>query len=124
MKILAVPPAGKCGVIVGQGGRYGQVGRALAIPTHPRPQPPMLQRNSLATEAAAWRKLTQAQRDVWTAAPQQFNSKASVGQKGTLTGCQLFCKINVATDQRGEPHYRQRRRERPARPPRLRHPAD
>jgi hypothetical protein len=96
MKILDVPQAGKCGVIVGQGGRYGQVRRALAIPTNPRTVSQMLQRNYLAAEAVAWRGLSQLQRDTWTAAAKQFNSKASVGQKGTLTGCQLFCKVNVA----------------------------
>ena len=96
MKILDVPQAGKCGVIVGQGGRYGQVRRALAIPTNPRTQSQMLQRNYLAAEAVAWRGLSQLQRDTWTAAAKQFNSKASVGQKGPLTGCQLFCKVNVA----------------------------
>jgi hypothetical protein len=96
MKILDVPQAGKCGVIVGQGGRYGQVRRALAIPTNPRSTPQMLQRNYLSMVAPSWRGLTQEKRDAWTAAAKAFNSKPSVGQKGTLTGCQLFCKVNVA----------------------------
>jgi len=42
MKILDVPQAGKCGVIVGQGGRYGQ----LSIPTRLSTVPTALRSSS------------------------------------------------------------------------------
>jgi len=36
MKILDIPQSGKRGLTVSMGGRYGQVSRALAIPSNPR----------------------------------------------------------------------------------------
>jgi hypothetical protein len=96
MKILDVPQCGKRGVTVSQGGRYGQISRALVIPTNPRTPAQMLIRNRLSGVAAQWRQLSQEQRDAWTAAAKSCNSKPSDGQSGTLTGSQLFTKINVA----------------------------
>src|ERR1035438_9973413 len=96
MKILDVPQCGKRGVTVSQGSRYGQISRALVIPTNPRTPAQMLIRNRLSGVAAQWRQLSQEQRDAWTAAAKACNSKPSDGQSGTLTGSQLFTKINVA----------------------------
>jgi hypothetical protein len=36
MKILDIPQSGKRGLTVSQGGRYGQISRALVIPSNPR----------------------------------------------------------------------------------------
>ena len=96
MKILDIPQSGKRGVTVSQGGRYGQISRALVIPTNPRTPAQMLIRNRLAAVAAKWRQLTQDQRDAWTAAAKAVNSTPRDGQSGTLTGGQLFSKINIA----------------------------
>ena len=103
MKILDVPQSGKRGVTVSQGGRYGQISRALVIPTNPRTPAQMLIRNRLSGVAAMWRNLTQAQRDAWTAAAKALNSKPRDGQSGTLTGGQLFSKINISNLTVGSP---------------------
>ena len=95
MKILDVPQCGKRGVTVSQGGRYGQISRALVIPTNPRTPAQMAIRNRLSGVAAQWRQLTEAQRAAWTAAAKTLSSKPSDGQSGSLTGGQLFTKINV-----------------------------
>ena len=103
MKILDVPQSGKRGVTVSQGGRYGQISRALVIPTNPRSAPQMLIRNRLSGVAAQWRQLTQDQRDAWTAAAKSVNSSPRAGQSGVLTGAQLFTKINVSNLTIGQP---------------------
>jgi hypothetical protein len=63
----------------------------------------MLIRNRLSGVAAQWRQLTQAKRDAWTAAAKAVNSTPRDGQSGTLTGAQLFTKINVANLTIGTP---------------------
>jgi hypothetical protein len=68
MKVLDVPSTGKRGVVVGQGGRYGQVSRILAIPTNPRSTAQLAARQSLSTQAKIWRTLTQAQIAAWNTA--------------------------------------------------------
>jgi hypothetical protein len=94
MKILDVPGSGKCGLKVTQNGRCGQIIRTLAIPTNPRSSSQMSVRSHLTQFAKAWRGLTQAQRDAWTESAKGYNSKARLGQKGPLTGCQLFVRVN------------------------------
>ncbi len=96
MKNLDIPQSGKRGLTVSQGGRYGQISRALVIPTNPRSAAQMLQRNYMGNVAAKWRTLTQAQRDAWTAAAKQTNSAPRLGQSGPLTGINLFAKINCS----------------------------
>ena len=103
MKILDVPQCGKRGVTVSQGGRYGQISRALVIPTNPRTPAQMLIRSRLSTVTAQWRQLTEDQRAAWTAAAKNVKSKAKDGQSGALTGGQLFTKINVANLVVGNP---------------------
>jgi hypothetical protein len=103
MKILDVPQSGKRGVTVSQGGKFGQISRALAIPTNPRSAPQMLIRNRLAGVAAQWRGLTQEQRDAWTSAAKAVHSTPRMGKSGTLTGAQLFTKINVSNLTIGTP---------------------
>jgi hypothetical protein len=95
MKIIDVPQSGKCGVKVSQGGRYGQVVRALVIPTNPRTPPQMGVRRSLATTSIAWRGLTPTQRNSWTSVAKTRNSKPKLGQSGALTGCQLYTQVNA-----------------------------
>jgi hypothetical protein len=86
MKVLDVPSTGKRGVVVGQGGRYGQVSRTLAIPANPRTTAQLAVRQSLSTQAKIWRTLTQAQIAAWntTAAAQQTTPED--GQSGRMTG--------------------------------------
>jgi hypothetical protein len=53
-------------------------------------------RQNLATQAAAYRGLTDAQQESWIATASQIQSKPTLGQSGTLTGLQLFTKVNCA----------------------------
>ena len=103
MKVLDVPSTGKRGVVVGQGGRYGQVSRTLAIPTNPRTTAQLAVRQALSTQAKKWRTLTQAQIAAWntTAADQQTTPED--GQSGRKTGLQLFIQVNTIGLLTGQP---------------------
>ena len=102
MKILDIPQSGKRGLYVSQGGRYGQISRALVIPSNPRTVAQTSVRGILSRVAAAWRGLQESQRAAWTAAASGVNSASRLGQSGPLTGLQLFNKINCTLAQFGQ----------------------
>jgi hypothetical protein len=102
MKILDIPQSGKRGLTVSQGGRYGQISRALVIPTNPRTAAQLAIRQIMSAVAARWRALTEVQRAAWSAAAKLVESKPRLGQSGPLTGNQLFNKINVNLSLFGE----------------------
>ena len=54
MKILDIPQSGKRGLYVSQGGRYGQISRALVIPSNPRTVRQTNVRGILSRVAAGW----------------------------------------------------------------------
>src|ERR1035437_5938210 len=101
MKILDIPQSGKRGLYVSQGGRYGQISRALVIPSNPRTVAQTGVRGILSRVAAAWRGLQESHRAGWTAAG-GVNSARRLGQSGPLTGLQLFNKINCTLAQFGQ----------------------
>jgi hypothetical protein len=96
MKILDIPQSGKRGLTVTQGGRYGQISRALVIPANPRTEAQMGVRRALGNITARWRTLTEPQRNAWRAAAQAKHTVPRLGQSGPLTGSQLFTKINCS----------------------------
>ena len=96
MKILDIPQAGKRGLNVSKNSRNGLVSRALVIPTNPRTDAQLRIRDFLSNVASSWRTLSQEERDAWTAAAKQRQSKPSVGQSGSLSGFQLYIKINCS----------------------------
>ena len=95
MKIIDVPQSGKCGLTVAFSGRNGLVRRAWVVPSNPRSAAQLAVRSTLATQAAAYDALTEAQQDAWAAAASAYQSKSRLGQSGPLTGLQLFVKINA-----------------------------
>ena len=102
MKILDIPQSGKEGLSVSLQGRYGQVRRALVIPTNPRTSAQMGVRDIFSRVAKGWRALTQVQRNAWIAAAAQQKSKSRLGQSGPLTGSQLYVKVNATLSQFGQ----------------------
>ena len=60
MKILDIPQSGKRGLNVSQAGQFGQISRALAIPSNPRTPAQMAVRNILRRVSASWRALSEA----------------------------------------------------------------
>lgn len=70
--------------------------RWKAIPKNPRTSDQLVIRANLASQAAAYHQLTDVQQAAWIAAAANVQTKASLGQSGPLTGCQLFTKVNCA----------------------------
>jgi hypothetical protein len=96
MKVQDVPQLGKLGTTVTWKGRNGMLRRWKAIPKNPRTSDQLVIRANLASQAAAYDQLTDAQQEAWIAAAARVQSKSSLGQSGPLTGCQLFTKVNCA----------------------------
>ena len=97
MKILDIPQSGKRGLTVSQGGRNGQISRALVIPANPRTDAQLRIRSFLSNVASKWSgTLTELERNAWIAEAKQHQSRARLGQSGPLTGFQLFAKINCS----------------------------
>lgn len=103
MKIIDVPQAGKRGINVSQGGRYGQVSRALVIPTNPRTEYQLERRQWLGNLAINWRSITEAQRIAWNTAAGEIQSRPVLGQSGPLTGEQFYIRTNLNLLIVGEP---------------------
>jgi hypothetical protein len=96
MKIIDIPQTGKLGLTVSYKGRNGLVRRSLAIPKNPRTPDQTIIRSNLAAQARAYRQLTDTQMAAWTSAAASVRSSPSLGQSGSLTGFQLFTKVNCA----------------------------
>ena len=94
--------SGKCGGIVWQRNRYGQICYPAFIPFNPRTPAQTAVRGNFGAVSARWRELTEEQRHIWIAVARNTKSKPRLGQSGPLTGCQLFVKINVALANRGK----------------------
>ena len=101
MKILDIPQAGKRGLNVSQKGRYGQISRALVIPSNPQTPAQMTVRAIFGSVARAWDGLTEAQRLAWIAAGSTQQTRSRLGQSGPMTGLQLFLKLNATLEQFG-----------------------
>ena len=102
MKILDIPQSGKRGLNVSQAGQFGQISRALAIPSNPRTPSQMGVRTILSRVAARWRALEETQRAAWMAAAKEAKSNPRLGQSGALSGFLLFTKINCTLTQFGQ----------------------
>ena len=102
MKILDIQQSGKRGLNVSQNGAWGQISRALVIPSNPRTPAQMSVRAILSQVSARWRALQEAQRVAWVAAAKEAKSETRLGQNGVLSGFLLFTKINCTLAQFGQ----------------------
>ena len=96
MKVTDVPQTGKLGLTVTFPGRNGLIRRMKVTPRNPRTSAQQVIRQNLATQAAAYDQLSDVEQAAWIAAAAQIQSKPSLGQRGPLTGLQLFTKVNCA----------------------------
>jgi len=93
--------SGKCGDVVWQRNRYGQICYPAFVPFNPRTPAQQAGRGVFAAVSARWRTLSQQQREVWIAVAWNKWSKPRLGS-GRLPGFNYFVKVNVALVNRGE----------------------
>ena len=103
MKIIDVPQTGKLGLTVTYPSRTGLIRRSWVVPANPQTADQLLVRSRLATQAAAYDALTEAQQNAWIAAAAQQQTRPTLGQSGPMTGLQLFVKVNANLALVGEP---------------------
>ena len=94
MKILDVPRSGSYQGITSSRNRNGQYVRTRATPVQPRTAAQLSVRAHQSTNAAAWRALTQTQRDGWQSLGLSMTRTDSLGQAQSLTGFQAYCSVN------------------------------
>ena len=91
-----VPQSGKLGTTVNVKSRYNQIERQYVIPKDPKTRAQMRIRSNLGRIAPRWRVLEQEQRNAWTLAGQDADTRHRFGRSVPLTGFQFFLKINCA----------------------------
>ena len=91
---LDVPQSGKVGTTVNVKTRYGQIQRQYVVPKDPKTPAQMRIRSNLGHIAPRWRGLEQEQRNAWTLAGQDAETRHRLGRSAPLTGFQFFLKIN------------------------------
>lgn len=102
MKILDVPQSGSVAGTTSSRNRFGQYRRTRATPVNPNSSAQGSARSRLANQAAAWRALTQTQREGWDSLGSQMLRTDSLGQQYSLTGFQAFCSVNSNLAAAGE----------------------
>lgn len=94
MKILDVPRSGSYQGITSARNRYGQYVRTRATPVNPSSSAQGVVRARLSASAAAWRSLTDVQREGWNSLGLSMVRTDSLGQSIDLTGFQAFVSVN------------------------------
>lgn len=95
MKILDTPRSGKCGQVVAFQSRYGLCLRTYLVPRNTMTPAREHMRAVFGNSSRLWGGLlTEEQRNRWCAAGPKVMSHPRLGQKGPLTGQQLWQSIN------------------------------
>ena len=94
MKFLGEPRSGSFAGTTSSRNRFGQYVRNRSIPVNPSSVPQSQVRARLSNNAAAWRALTDTQREGWSSLGASITRTDSLGQVYTLTGFQAYCLIN------------------------------
>ena len=94
MKFLGEPRSGSLAGQTSSRNRFGQYVRSRATPVNPNTPFQAVVRARLALNAAAWRALTDVQREGWVALGLQMNRTDSLGQSYNLTGFAAYCSVN------------------------------
>lgn len=94
MKFLDVPQSGSEAGTTSSRNRFGQYRRTRATPVNPNSTFQGVVRARMSANAAAWRALTQAQRQGWNDLGLSMNRTDSLGQSYNLTGFMAYCSVN------------------------------
>jgi hypothetical protein len=94
MKFLGEPRSGSYAGQTSSRNRFGQYVRNRSTPVNPNSVPQGNVRARLSNNAAAWRALTDVQREGWISLGLSITRSDSLGQSYNLTGFQTYCLIN------------------------------
>jgi hypothetical protein len=94
MKFLGEPRSGSYAGQTSSRNRFGQYVRNRSVPVNPNSVPQGNVRARLSNNAAAWRALTDVQREGWISLGLSITRTDSLGQTYNLTGFQAYCLIN------------------------------
>lgn len=94
MKFLGDTASGSMGGETSSRNRFGQYKRRRAAPVQPRTASQMAVRSRMATNAAAWRALTDVQRADWLGLGAMISRTDALGQVYTLNGFMAYCSVN------------------------------
>ncbi len=103
MKIIDIPQSGRLGTFISFNTPHGLVRRPYVVPRDPRTDKQLANRARWAAVVVRWHQLTEAQRCVWRAEASGVRSHGRLGDKGYLSGFQLFMKINTNLAHLGQP---------------------
>lgn len=94
MKMLIEPRSGSYQGLTSSRNRYGQYVRTRATPVNPNTGNQGTVRSRLSVNAAAWRALTDAQREGWESLGAQMYRTDALGQSYTLNGFGAYVSVN------------------------------
>lgn len=94
MKLLIEPRSGSYQGLTFSRNRNGQYLRTRATPVNPNSTAQSAVRARQSNNAAAWRGLTDVQREGWDSLGLSMSRTDALGQTYTLTGFQAYCSIN------------------------------
>jgi len=94
MKILDVPQSGSVAGTTSSRNRFGQYRRTRAVPVNPNTVQQGVVRSRMASNAAAWRALTDTQRVGWEALGAEITRTDALGQTYDLNGFMCYCLVN------------------------------
>lgn len=94
MKFLAEPRSGSYQGVTSSRNRFGQYVRTRATPVNPNSTFQSTVRARLSNNAAAWRGLTDVQREGWISLGASITRTDSLGQTYNLTGFDAYCLVN------------------------------
>src|SRR5882724_850605 len=94
MKFLDIPRSGSYQGVTSSRNRFGQYLRTRATPVNPNTTAQSAVRARMSNNAAAWRGLTDVQREGWGSLGLSMTRTDSLGQTYNLTGFDAYCSVN------------------------------
>lgn len=94
--------SGKIGGTVYARNKGGSYSRNFVVPTNPQTAKQAAQRNLLGLKSAAWRSITDVQRDAWISWADENPILDRLGNSIVLSGAQAYNKINMNRTNAGD----------------------
>jgi hypothetical protein len=94
---------GKCGDVVWQRNRWGQIHYPYHVPRNPKSPKQMFVRKMWAITSFSWRLIAEEQRVAWCVRARSKKSRRRLGQSWPLKGFYYYLRENARLAYRGQP---------------------